>query len=44
MRNVDTFRDLLDIYNVKVSDIAIALNLPTNNTEFFKEVKRIIEQ
>ena len=44
MRNVDTFRDLLDIYDVRVNDIATALNLPTNNTEFFKEVKRIIEQ
>jgi hypothetical protein len=44
MRNVDTFRDLLDIYNVKVNDIATALNLPTNNNEFFKEVERIIEQ
>ena len=44
MRNVDSFRDLLDNYNVKVNDIAFALNLPTNNTEFFKEVKKIIEQ
>jgi len=44
MRNVDNFRDLLDIYNIKVSEIATALNLPTNNTQFFKEVKRIIEQ
>ena len=42
MRSADTFRDLLDIYNVKVSDIAPNLGLPTNQSEFFKEVKRII--
>ena len=42
MRSTDSFRDLLEIYNVKVSDIAPNLGLPTNQSEFYKEVKKII--
>ena len=42
MRSTDSFRDLLEIYNVKVSNIAPTLGLPTNQSEFYKEVKKII--
>ncbi len=42
MRSADSFRDLLAIYNVKVVDIATALNMPTDSKGFFAEVKKII--